>query len=489
MVTKAPPKPKIDRKAAIRELWLRGKLDYKRKDNQKLMKDFIHSDKRDIIPILASRRQGKSYELLMQAVELCHNQKNAIVKYVCPTQKMVKNIVIPNMKQILADCPPDLVPEWKENDKRYIFPNGSEIQFAGTDNGSHENLRGGSSHLCIVDEAGFCDHLEYVVQSVLAPTTDTTNGKVVLISTPSKTPNHEFITKFVKPARAAGNLLVLDIYKNPSMTEDKISQIASRYPLGKDDPQFRREYLCEIIADEESVVFPEFVKFKDKIVVESKKPAYYDFYTSGDVGFKDLTVYLFGYWDFLRATLVIEDELVMNGPSMTTSSLAKNILAKENELFTDASGLPLNPYMRVMDNNLIMINDLNKLHGLNFLPTAKDDKEAQINHVRIMMASGQIEINPRCKNLIYHLENAEWDKHHKKFEHLAASPNGLIPKSHADGADSLIYMVRNLVKSKNPYPQGWGEMGGPNVFVSRYKKDSDSQTTNTVKSMLNIKKK
>lgn len=481
-------KADIERKQAIRELWRRGALDYKRRDNQKLIRDFIYKDGRDIITILASRRQGKSYELLVQAVELCQTKPDAIVKYICPRLKMVKTIVLPNMKTIIADCPPEMQPEWKENDKMYVFPNGSQIQFAGTDNGSHENLRGGASDLCIVDEAGFCDHLEYVVNSVLAPTTDTTDGKVILISTPSKTAQHDFILKFVRPAEAAGTLLKLTIYDNPSMSDAKIEQIAARFPSGFDDPQFKREYMCEVVNDDDAIVIAEFGKNKAELVQAWERPTFYDTYTSGDVGFKDLTVYLFAYWDFTKATLVIEDELVMNGPSMTTEALAAAIRAKELLNFQDSkTGEAMPTYMRVMDNNLIMVNDLNRLHNLSFLATAKDDKEAQINQVRMMFGNKQIRINPKCKHLIYHLENCMWDKNHKAFTRLPDTPDFTVKGGHADAVDALIYLVRNLVRSKNPYPKNWGMAMGENIFQTRLAQEDGGGLATAVKKLLNIK--
>jgi hypothetical protein len=476
----------IERKQAIRELWRRGALDYKRRDNQKLIRDFIYKDGRDIITILASRRQGKSYELLVQAVELCMTKPDAIVKYICPRLKMVKTIVLPNMKTIIADCPPDMQPEFKENDKMYVFPNGSQIQFAGTDNGSHEALRGGSADLCIVDEAGFCDHLEYVVNSILAPTTDTTDGKVILISTPSKTSQHDFILKFVRPAEAAGTLLKLTIYDNPSMSDAKIEQIAARFPSGFDDPQFKREYMCEIVNDDDAVVIPEFGKNKEAIVREWERPRFFDTYTSGDVGFKDLTVYLFAYWDFAKATLVIEDELVLSG--MTTEAVANGIREKELLNFYDKVTNEAKPtYMRVMDNNLIMMNDLIVSHNLTFIATAKDNKEAQINQVRMMVGNKQIIINPKCVHLIYHIENCMWDKNHKAFTRLPDTPDFKVEGGHADALDALIYLVRNLVRSKNPYPKNWGMAMGDNIFQSQLAQEDGGGLASVVKKILNIK--
>lgn len=482
----------ISKKEALRELWKRGQLDYKLHIGQKEISRILKTSKDDIITILAARRFGKSYGLVKIAVELCQSQPHSIVKYICPRLKMVKTIIKPHMRDILKDCPDDMLPEWKENDKMYIFPNGSEIHLAGTDNGSHESIRGGHAHLCIVDEAGFCDHLDYVVKSILAPTTDTTDGKIILASTPSKIADHDFIQNFVLPTQAAGKLIKFTIHDNPLLSDAKKESISNRYPSGKADPQYRREYLCEIIRDNDTVVIPEFTPEKEnKLVTEWKRPPYFDAYTSGDVGFRDLTVYLFAYWDFMNATLVVEDELVMNGPEMTTERLALEIKKKELQNFQDTAGEVLPIYLRVMDNNLIMMNDLNRLHSLNFLATEKDNKEAQINAVRILISNDQIRINPKCKHLIYHVKNASWkagSAKNREFAHLPDTPDFTVRGGHADALDALIYLVRNLIRSKNPYPKNWNKTIGEGIFQSQLPEMIDDEDfVQKVKRILNIK--
>lgn len=491
----------VSKKEAIRYLWKMGNLDYKRRSNQILMRDHILNSKTKIIPILASRRNGKSFEILMEAIELCNSKPYAIVKYICPRLKMVKTIVNVNMRIILEDCPDDMRPEWKENDKIWLFPNGSEIQFAGTDNGSHENLRGGSADLCIVDEAGFCDHLEYVIKSILRPTVITTGGKIIMISTPSKSSDHEFIQKYIIPADNAGSLLTLKVHDNPSLSKEQIDEIALDYPSGVNDPHYRREYLCEIIRDRESVVIPEFTAEKEReLIGVQQRPPFYDIYTSGDVGFRDLTVYLFGYWDFDKAKLIIEDELVMNGPEMTTEKLAAEIKRKEFENFNyvnDAGEQVVSHiYMRVMDNDLILANDLNRLHNLNFVTTDKDNKELQVNQVRMLIANGQILINPKCKHLIYHLKGASWKDtsgNSRVFAHLSDTPDFSIRGGHADAVDALIYMVRNLVRTHNPYPKNWRLPNSGDIFYGYYQEIKDlgasASVAEAIKSIFNIKGK
>src|ERR1700686_2041596 len=138
-------------KDAIRELWARGKLSWKLHPvQQKMLASYI-SQNTEITTIACSRRLGKSYLLCLLASEKCIQTPNAIVKYVCPRKNMVKTIIQPIMKEIFRDCPAEMKPEFKYNDYMYLFPNGSQIQMSGTDNGHHENLRGGKSDLWIVD--------------------------------------------------------------------------------------------------------------------------------------------------------------------------------------------------------------------------------------------------------------------------------------------------------------------------------------------------
>lgn len=480
---------KISQRAIIAELWRRGELSYKLNSCQQKMEAFFEGDTRDVIPILAARRTGKSFYLVVKAVSVCNKVPNAIVKYICPKQKMVQTIIKPIMRVILKDCPEPLKPEWKENAKMYIFPNGSEIHLAGTDNGNHESIRGGYANLCIVDEAGFCDELDYVVHSVLAPTTDTTGGQVYLASTPSKNSSHDFIQKFVKSAANQNKLIKFTIADNDMLTEEKKKKIMERYVLGEKDPQYRREYLCEIINDSNTVVVEEFTEEIEKATVIDikERPAFYDIYESMDIGFKHLTVVLFSYYDFRNARLVIVDELIKYGPSLTSDSLASDIQKKEKENFSDEYGEVKPIFMRISDNNNpILLNDLAIMHQLNFMATAKDNKEAQINQLRMMVARKQIIISPKCKHLIYHLRAATWDKHRKDFEELPDLIQEGIHGGHADAVDALIYLVRNLLKNRNPYPDGYNGPDVNNTFVNKKRQTDNDSFVQTVKRLINI---
>jgi len=203
------------------------------------------------------------------------------------------------------------------------------------------------------------------------------------------------------------------------MTPDKIEEILERYePLREKNNEFRREYLCEVLNNSDLSIIPEFTpQIQSEIVKEVPRPAFYDSYVSMDIGFKDLTVVLFGFYDFKNGAIVIEDEFVQDGTTLLMDVFAKNIKAKEEKLWTnEMSGEFKPPTLRVADNNnLIMLNQLTYEQNLLFVPTRKDNKESALNTLRMKVANRQILIHPRCKTLIYHLKNGSWNKRKKNL--------------------------------------------------------------------------
>jgi hypothetical protein len=475
----------MSRDQAVDALWRAGVLDWKLTAPQKLIKKGILEDVSKISVVMCSRRLGKSYLALTMCIEKCLETPNSIVKYVFPKQKAAKKNIIPLMKEILDDCPKDIKPVFMAADLLYKFHNGSELQMAGSDNNNIENIRGGNSSLNIVDEAGFCDDLTYGVRSVLGPTTKLTKGRTILVSTPSRHENHEFIQDWVLKYQAEDRIRVFSIYDNPQFTEAIIKDALDDYPEGEKDPGFRREYMCEVIRSADTCIIPSFNSEKEKIIVTDQyvRPTFYDSYVSMDIGGSDLTAVLFGYYDYLNATTVIEDELIF-GKEVNTKSVAEKIKEKELELWMNPiDHSPIAPYLRISDNNnLIMLTDLQRDHGIIFIPTRKDNREAAINSLDVAVSQEKIIIHPRCTHTIYHMKFAQWNNLRTKFKQLKDSPSGKIKGGHADALAALIYFHRNIIKSKNPYPHNYGTLHGSNVHTpSNFISQSDD---NSVKSWL-----
>lgn len=443
---------------ARNRLWRMGILEWKLGMTQKKIYDFFNKRDEKTIVVNCSRRLGKSYLLTILAIEQCLKFPKSIVKMLQPEVKMIRTNIRPIMDEILDDCPTDLRPTFKTQDNIYFFPNGSEIHLAGTDNGNYQKLRGGDCHLGLIDEAGFCSDLDHILKFVLIPTTSLTGGRIILSSTTPPDSDHNFV-KIMQKADIDGTLIRKTIYdaldddkdtEFPRITKEIIQDILKAYPTGEEDEAFRTEYLCKIIHNSRDAVVPEFTEEVEKdCVTDWPRPPFYDRYVSMDVGFEDLTVVLFAFWDFDNAVLVIEDEFVINGPELTTPRLAEAIIKIEHRLWTShLTGEFQPPYMRVSDNNKLLINDLQREFGITFLATDKHNKDAYINRMRNMVQNRQIIIAPKCKTLIAHLRSAQWDKSHKDYKR---SPDN----GHYDAVDALAYLVRNLDMGKNPYPRGY----------------------------------
>lgn len=447
-------------KEARYKLWLQGNLYWKLDPVQKRAYNFLKESKQKVSVLNISRRIGKSYLLTIIAIEFCLKNPKSIVNFLQPEQKMIKNNLSPIMDKILQDCPNEVRPVFHVNDATWKFPNGSVIRLAGTDNGNHNKLRGSDSHICMIDEAGFVKaKLSEIIQSIFIPSTSLTKGKIILSSTTPIEQTNEFM-KFMERAELNGSLFRMNIYealeihktlKNPRFTEVILNEeILAAYPDGDRSEEFRREYMNELITDGSSSIIPEFTpEVQKECITQWIRPPYCDRYVAMDVGFKDLTVVLFAYYDFENAITVIEDELVINGPKMTTDLLANLIKSKEKELWTDTvTNEFIPPTIRISDNNLIVINDLARLHALYFIPTQKDNKDAAINNVRMDIAACKIIVNPKCTTLINHLKFGVWDSQRKDFKRSADG-------AHYDALAALSYLMRNINKNKNPFPKDY----------------------------------
>lgn len=449
-----------ERLKAIEALWKKSVLYWKLDKNQMEMYKFAREHPEQIIVIGSSRQLGKSFFLTTLAIEECLRNPFSIVKFVAPKVKDIRRIITPLIREITADCPKELKPKYKSQEHIFSFPNGSEIQLAGTDNGHAESIRGTKANLCIIDEAGFCSDLDYVVNSILIPTTTTTGGKIIMSSTPSKSPDHPFM-KFLAQAQLENRFIKKTIFDNPRLTKAHIDNLA-RALGGYESVDFKREYLVELLISEDDAVVPEFSKeLQLKVVKEQPHPPYYDCYVAMDIGITDLTAVLFAYYDFVNGTLIIEDELVLKGQAMLTDNLALLIKEKEKALWSHKyTGEAKQVHLRVADNNNpILLQDLAVKHGITFMPTLKDNKHAAINNMRMLLKSEKILINPKCKNLIYHLESAIWAKDRNNFARSA-------DKGHFDFVDSLSYLCRNVNFNKNPYPENYNFIGKGPVFFN-----------------------
>lgn len=447
----------ISRKQAAEAAWRKGTLRYKLDNGQAQAEPCTicaapHVGQKGIYDAIKaapgnkwflgmSRRRGKTYLLCVLAAEYAISHPNSQIHFAASTAKAVKKMVRPNFRKIFSDCPEDMRPKWNAVDSEYRFPNGAILTVAGCDNENYENLRGTESHFVIVDEAGFIDQLQAVLDDVLLPMTLETNATVVISSTPPKSPDHHAVA-VAQECQGNGRYFHQTMYDNPRLTGEQLEKFLRKMAGSRDveafkkTATFRREMMGEFIADSEAAVIPEWLEQSAVLTAEVIRPHYFDTYISSDIGYRDGWGILFAWWDFKNARLVVEDELLYF--KTRTEIVANGIKSKRDALWGDKK-----VYRLVSDNDPLTIADL-ATHGLYFAPTKKDDKENQVNRVREWVQSGKLVVSPRCQKLLFQLRNTVWNEKRDDFVRTK--------EGHGDLLDALIYLCRNIDRQHNPYP-------------------------------------
>lgn len=435
-----PKTIQLTKSQAIKIAWDRGLLDYKFHRGQIVIDSAVNSRPQGKLYVVNVARQfGKSYWAVVKSIKKAIQKKKAVIKIGTAFLSDLEEFILPAFDKILEDCPENQRPRYIAQKSKFVFPNGSQIKLIGLDK-KPNGLRGNTIDLMIIDECGFVANLDYIYKSIIVPATiHRPDAEIILISTPPATPDHPF-SHYCQRAESEGCYSHFTIYDNPMVTPDMIIELIKESG-GEDSITWKREYLAQNIIDTNLAIVQEWDDKYSQVVEKDQYFEFYHKYEAMDLGVKDFTAVLYGYYDFKQAKLIVEDEVTMNGPSMTTIKLKDAIIAKEKELYPDGK-----IYRRISDNNnLMLIQDLGYLHGLHFIPTGKDELEAMVNELRIMVGQGKIIINPKCKKLIGCLKYGIWDNKRKAFSRSQVY-------GHFDHLAALIYLVRNLDKNTNPIP-------------------------------------
>jgi hypothetical protein len=387
------------------------------------------------------RRFGKTAVMVWLAIAFCMRQPNVNVLYVAPTAKQLRRIVRPHLARYLADCPVSIRPEprWQDNEIR--FQNGSVIYLSGTENQNAESLRGIETHLALIDEPGSMADLEYLVEDIISPQTLTTDGRIILGGTPPPQPAHDFARIYVPRARIGNDSVLVQrtVHHAKHIKPETIERLC-RKAGGEDSATWRREYLAQDVYDSESSVLPEFDRHKDAIIEARERPPWSFKWVSGDIGFVDLSFWLFAYVDFKHAVVVIEDELVVSGKA--TSDQVPMLRAKERDLW---GPMDREPFRYVDASELVRAEFPKTDGGYSVGPADNRDLDATVNALRIGTQRLRYRINPKCRQLIAHCRNATWNKQRTGFERVEGF-------GHFDGVAALMYLMKHANIQMNPYP-------------------------------------
>jgi hypothetical protein len=411
-----------------------------------------------------SRRLGKTYLLCVIALITAINKSNAQIRYASVTQKAVRKMIHPIFKELHMNIPEEFRGKFNSQEGAYVYQNGSMVHVAGVNNGHSDDLRGTAADLCLVDEASFVDDLQYLVESVLMPQLLTVpDSKLIMASSSPLTPAHEF-ANYIQQAELNKSYYAYNIHEG-GYTPELVAEFCKEAG-GALTTTWRREYMNELIVDEQMSIIPE---WSDKYISEYKPTRYdkfYHRYEAMDIGVRDKTVVLFGHYDFMKATLIITNEIDISGPETTTKAIADLIKSKRT----------VEPYRAVADNNnLLLLNDLSLHFQIEYYATNKDTLPAMVNELRLLVDAGRLQVSPNCKQTIGCLKYGVYQDDKRKMFGRSSS------YGHYDALAALIYLVRNLDIQTNPIPRS--------LDYSENTHDPKNYESNPINQIFNIKER
>lgn len=426
------------------------------RDSQLEAYEFFAKNKRPFFE--AARRWGKTTSILIYVRDMLIFNPGWIARICLPEKEQARKIWQPEMDKIQIDCPEELKFKYHTIDSYYEHANGSRIYLHGVNDDRGNSARGSAAHIIVADEFGFWRY-PGVVKTVLSPQLRTTNGQFILASTPPEDLAHEYYSEKDTAIRDQ-RFLQKTIYDDETLSVNSLQQILKdcgapdfsqadatefiRTKARLNYPAFLREYLCEPVSDPARLVVPEYDESIHVVDDSYVRPDFFDCYVGADLGFHDFTALLFSYYDFEKATLVIEDELVVKGKN--SKEIVDAAKAIEKKLWGTKA-----PRVRVSDNEIQQLYDMQSLCDYTMVPTRKDDKLAAINGLRLRFrgAKGGIRIKRRCANLRNQLKVGLWNE--QRTNYLRSEKGG-----HLDAIDALVYLNRHINENINPYPEFLG---------------------------------
>jgi hypothetical protein len=447
-----------DMQAAIELAWQHGRLTYLMRNTQRRIKDeWIKSKEYSRkFYIESTRRLGKSSQLLILFTEECKSAPNRKCGFFAPVKDGLLDYIEPLIEKTYADCPGRLRPSFDRQRFMLKFGNGSVILFRGSNNQQHRVRRGQEFHLAGIDEARDVDNLTELIDSVVFPSLFSTDGYMIISSTPADTRSHPLFAIRMR-AKLENWLIEIPIWEAQKLdpdiyTNERIEEWKRETLKEPDNGQdtWEREYECKWVVNRRKMAVPEWDS--SKMVMPFGRDPYYQFYhhyLGLDWGYKDYTALIFATYNFRKARLEVDGELTFSGRDVRSDLISERAAIQYEHLYNTPIFNPtLHPYRQVSDSaDPILINELNKYNGMNFVPVEKAHTlEAMLQEFRILVMRGKIVVNPQCQLLIHCLENAVWtDKRDKLDQDVLAH--------HFDHLMALVYLTRMVDWEANPIPK------------------------------------
>lgn len=374
-------------------------------------------------------------------------KKRARVLYAAPTANMIEEFVAPHFEWLASHAPPDLRIELHKGD--YVNPDGDRVVMSGCEDRKKANrLRGPEADMAIADEGGFIPILGYVVKSAIGFQLAETRGRLLMPSTPPESPDHPFVD-FVAEAQERGSYYHATTADAPHITDEMLEE-AIEDAGGIDSVTWRREGEAEIVRDPEIVVLPE---FGEHLVGEHPRPEHFTPAIVGDMGFTDMTVILFGYYDFEADLYVIEREVA--GQRVVSDDLRAQIDEAARVLWP-AHVARGDKITRRLDGTARERAELSSEGDETFAAVSRDTKDrggrmrTLANRARIVCKQARLVVHPDCTTTIAHMKFARWNTQRTSFQRVKDEQGN--PVHHYDGCAACLYFIRDVDATTNPFP-------------------------------------
>lgn len=410
-----------------------------------------------------SRQRGKTFAALAWYAQRAGLEAKLDGVYLAQTGSNAAAIV----ESFLRDVADDLPPEWRVEfrDGVLCFPvTGSELAVFGTDNQQYRRRRGRKAKVVLLDEAAFyADLLD--VEQVYIPQLQTTGGIGLYLSSPPISPAHPFNER-CRAAQGAARYAHDTFWSNPRIDHEAVVRgECERLGLTRDEllgsTAFRREFLAEDVTEETRAAVPAWTPERAaRLTCAVERAPFFDGYVGLDLGYSpDPSFALLSWHDAANNRLVVEHEFELRGG--TVAGLAAGVKALELEAWgvTRYDGTllalekeidelpdflkrrvhanaPRQPYLRVGDNDLLVLSDLAAVHGLAVMPSRKDEKALAVDRLNELIATERIVIHPRCVRTIEQLFTTVWNRGRTTWERTA--------RDHGEAIDCLTFISRNV---------------------------------------------
>ena len=470
--------------------WMAGDLTFLLHSGQlevwEVLLAWINNPSASNVFVLEIARQfGKTYLCLVISLMIAIRTGGRCV-YGAPTLQMLREFILPTFDAIASTAPESIRPRFNAAKSHIETHTGGFIHLFGADDQRKADRgRGPPAQFAVFDEGGnegVGGHLRYIVTKVFEPAFQRTGGRCILPSTPAATPDHDF-TALTEEAEVRGEHLHRTIHDNPQLSPARIEEIIAKAArtAGKsveafmESPEFQREYLAKRVIEKSLVVLPEWADKRAKLFTAVERPPYFRGMATLDFGGADPHGLQLGYYHVPLSAFVIEYEDLMLSPCNTLelSQRAKTLeteawgvkswagtmaAARDATLTKWRDSIPTwmaglleaqiegdgQPWMRVADNDIQLVRDLYELHSIAFVPTAKDDKQLQVNNLQVAINRDEVYVHPRCVHTDRHWRTTTWADHRRK---TYARRGG----EHGEMVDTAVYALRNIDK-RDPTP-------------------------------------